>query len=320
MIINSVYSLIKESNAIGITFHNSPDGDSIGSTLALFCGLKKLNKNVYIISKEETPKYLSFLNQSEIINGKSTEVLSNTELVIVLDCGDVKRINANLDLCNRTYKVINIDHHLSNEQYGDINHVDTMASAVGEIIYELLEGLGVSIDKPIAEQLYTSILTDTGGFRHSSTTAKTHKIAGALIETGFDFSELYRKLYENKGYNKVKLYGKVIESLDLKNGICTMSLTRKMLEDVNMDKSSDNSDVISFGTQIKESEVTMLLKEADDGTKVSLRSKNYVDVRKVAEKFDGGGHIRAAGMYLKGKNIEETKACLLIELEKEMMK
>ena len=174
MKINEIINRIKLFKKIAITFHTSPDGDSLGSALALLIGLRKLKKEVYIISKEVIPQTFLFLPCSNEINGETSEPLKDTECVIVLDCGDFKRINANLCMQNRKFELINIDHHLSNDLYGDLNFVDTSASAVGEIVYEVLRLLDVEIDKEISTCLYTSLLTDTGSFRHSNTTAVTH--------------------------------------------------------------------------------------------------------------------------------------------------
>jgi phosphoesterase RecJ-like protein len=319
MKISDVVSKIKQFEKIAITFHTSPDGDSLGSALALLIGLRKLNKVVYIISKEVVPQTFLYLPLSSEINGEINEPLKDTECVIVLDCGDFKRINADLPLENREFALINMDHHLSNELYGDLNYVDTSASAVAEIVYEVLRLLDVSIDKEISTCLYTSLLTDTGSFRHSNTTAKTHAIAGDLINSGIDFSSIHRIIFENKKFEKVKFYGEVIENMTLEhNGkICIIYIPKSLIEKYNL-ISEDTSDVITFGTSIDTVEVTMLIKEAEDGVKVSLRSKSLVNVSKVAEGFNGGGHMRAAGFFTEA-NFHDTKLKLMEILEKELI-
>ncbi|KEH97906.1 DHH family phosphoesterase [Clostridium massiliodielmoense] len=319
MIIDSIISKIKDSKKIGITCHISPDGDSIGSSLALLQGLLKLNKDSYIISKEDLPDTFKFLPYSSMINESKGEVLPNTDTVIVLDCGNVERINFNSDITSRDYTLINIDHHLSNDKYGDLNYVNSKASAVAEIVYKILNLLNVQLNEEISKCLYTSIITDTGSFRHSNTTKLTHEIAGELINQGIDFSEIHRTIFENMKFANLKLHGKVIEDMYLKlnNQVCVMNLTKKMLEHFNVDK-GDTSDIINIGTRIASVEVAILFKEADDGTKVSLRSKNIVDVRRIAEIFNGGGHIRAAGFF-SDKPITEIEGILLKEIEKELI-
>ncbi|MBZ9608276.1 bifunctional oligoribonuclease/PAP phosphatase NrnA [Clostridium estertheticum] len=320
MKINDIVTRIKLFKKIAITFHTSPDGDSIGSALALLIGLRKLNKEVYIISKEAIPQTFLFLPCSDEINGETSQPLKDTECVIVLDCGDFKRINANLCMQNKKFELINIDHHLSNDLYGDLNFVDTKSSAVGEIVYEVLRLLHVELDKGIAACLYASLLTDTGCFRHSNTTAVTHGIAGELINTGIDFSNIHRKIFENKKFEKIKFYGEIISDMtvELNGKVCIMHISKNVLGKFNL-VSSDTSDVITFGDSIDTVEVTILIKEAENGVKVSLRSKSLVDVSKIAEGFSGGGHIRASGFYAEA-NFDDTKVKLIEILEKELMK
>ena len=320
MRISDILSKIKQSEKIGITFHTSPDGDSLGSALALLIGLRKLNKQAYIISKEVVPQTFLYLPFSHEINGETSEPLKHTDCVIVLDCGDFKRINANLCLENREFALINMDHHLSNELYGDLNYVDTSASAVAEIVYEVLRLLDVKLDKEVSTCLYTSLITDTGSFRHSSTTAVTHAIAGELINSGIDFSNIHRIIFENKKFEKIKFYGEVISNMTVEhNGrVCIMYIPKNLVDKYNL-VSEDTSDVITFGSSIDTVEVTMLIKEVEDGVKVSLRSKSLVNVSKVAEVFNGGGHIRAAGFFTKG-NFHDTTVKLMEILEKELIK
>lgn len=312
-----VIKAIKDSSHIGITFHQSPDGDSIGSSLALLQGLRTLGKQAYIISKEEVPSTFSYLLFSGEV-GLITEVKKETDLLIVLDCGDVKRINAELDLDSRSYKVINIDHHVSNEKYGDLNYVNTKAAAVGEIIYDLLLNLKVKITREIGEAIYTSLLTDTSSFKHSNTTNKTHEVAGALIDCGINFNKIQRRIFENKEFNKVKFFGKVIDTIHLilDGKVAFMEINDKMLQSCNLE-SVDSSEVIHFGTMISDVEVVALFKEGKDGVKVSLRSKEFVDVNKIALSFNGGGHVRAAGLFYEGA-LEEIKHKLAEMLKDEL--
>lgn len=319
MDLDKVINKIMKSNSIAITFHSSPDGDSIGSATALTLALRKLGKKCNILSKEKLSNTFSYIKIFDEVNGEDFEVPNETELLIVLDCGDVKRINANINLQNRNYEVINIDHHMSNEMYGDLNYVDTKAAAVGEIIYKVIEKLNILIDNDMAEGVYTSLLTDTGSFRHSNTTKNTHEVAGKIIDTGINFSEIHRKIFDNKEFNRIKLYGKVIETMTLEcnSKAVFMILEQSMLEELNLEN-TDTSDLLMFGTKVASADVTVLIKEAEGGVKVSLRSKEKVDVRKVAEKFDGGGHMRAAGCFIE-KNPMECKKQLIDMLEKELI-
>lgn len=321
MIMNSILNEIKKSNKIGITFHVSPDGDSLGSSLALLSGLISIGKDAYISCMDDMPEVYSFLPSSQVIKNSTGEISSDTECVIVLDCGDKKRINtSNINFASRNYTLINIDHHLSNELYGELNYVDTNASSVGEIVYQMLNLLDIEITKDIAVCIYTSIITDSGSFRYSGTTSVTHSIAGDLINTGIDFSEIHRIVFENKKFENLKLLGRVLSSMELiNNSICVMYVTKEMLGDLNLGCNIDTSDLIAEGMQIDSAETAVLFKECDDGIKISLRSKSKVDVRKVAEKFGGGGHTRAAGISLSNCTLSDAKNTIIKELENELI-
>jgi bifunctional oligoribonuclease and PAP phosphatase NrnA len=320
MIMNRIIKLLLNSAVIAIAFHTSPDGDAIGSSLALMLGLKKLNKKVYLLSNDEISDDLNFLPGSSDVFLINDNIPNDIQCMIVLDCGDPNRINIKLDLSNKNFTTVNVDHHLSNTLYGDLNYVDTNASAVGEIVYQMLKLMGITIDKDMAACLYTSIVSDCGSFKYPSTTSITHSIAGDLINTGINFSEIHRVLYENKKYKKLKLYGKVLDDMELiKNKICVMYVTKDMLNNLGFIGNVDTSDIIALGMQVDCIDVAVLFKETDDGIKVSLRSKQFIDVRKIAESFGGGGHIRASGISMTNTSIEAARNSIISAIEKELI-
>lgn len=297
-----VIDCISRSNNIAISFHVSPDGDSIGSSLALMHGLRKLDKKVSIICNETAPAIFNFLTGIDEINISNGYIDSDVDCLIILDCGNVKRINCNTNnIDNRKYTLINIDHHLSNDFYGDINIVDSSYCAVGEMIYLLLSELSIEIDTNISMSLYTSIITDCGSFRFSNTTALTHKIAAELISMDINFPDIHRLIYENKKLSLVKLSGRIIDNMYLEcNGkVCIIEIGKQLLEEFSVD-SSDVSDLISVGTEIEGVEVVIFIKEQGDNKKVSLRSKTSFDVRMLAEEYGGGGHSKASGFSFSG--------------------
>ncbi|WP_297425110.1 bifunctional oligoribonuclease/PAP phosphatase NrnA [Clostridium sp.] len=314
---------ILESKRIGLSFHTSPDGDAIGSTLALLYALRHLGKDAYVISRDVISDNLSFLPLSNEINKEVNEPKPNTDLVIILDCGNVARISA--DLSNYTGKIINIDHHISNENYGYINYVDIAAAATCEISYLLIEELGIDfkhktdVEIAIGTAVYCGIVTDTGSFRHSNVTRRTHSIVSSLIELGIDNSRIHSNLFDNKPFEKIKLMGSVLSNIELAldNKVAVLQVSKEILEELNL-QNTDTSDIISVGLGIKGVEVSMLLKEVEDGVKGSLRSKNDVDVRKIAEVYGGGGHIKAAGVMQKGVDIKTAKENLLHAIKQEM--
>ena len=315
---NKIIEKINESSKIALSFHTSPDGDSIGSSLAFLQGLRTLGKEVYIVCKEDMPKTFKFLPYSDEITGTCDVVKDGTDILIVLDCGNLERVNTNSKLSERNYTLINIDHHMSNDLYGDLNYVDTKSSSMGEIVFMILEAMNIEVTEDMAKCMYTSLLTDTGSFRHSNTTSRTHNIAGKLLDTGIDFSEIHRQIFDNKEFNRVKFMGRAIESLKLTldGKVGVIKITDKDFEDFAIED-KDTSDIVNIGMKIGSVDVMILLKEGEEGTKVSLRSKNIVDVRKVAENFGGGGHVRASGARIM-KSIDESEEMLLEIIEKEL--
>ncbi|EHI98495.1 phosphoesterase RecJ domain protein [Clostridium sp. DL-VIII] len=321
--LSEIKAEILKSKRIGLSFHTSPDGDAIGSTLALLNALRYLGKDSYIVSRDVIPDNLSFLSLGNEIDGNTLEPRADTDLVIILDCGNVERISA--DLSNYEGKIINIDHHISNDNYGVLNYVDATSSATCEISYLLIQELGIDlksksdINVAIGNAVYSGIVTDTGSFRHSNVTKRTHDIAGKLIEIGIDNSKIHSSLFDNKPFEKIKLMGCVLSNIELvlNNKVAVLQIPKKLLNELNLEK-VDTSDIINVGLGIKGVEVSMLLKEADEGIKGSLRSKNDVDVRKVAEVYGGGGHIKAAGLIQKGVSLEKAKENLLSTLKDEI--
>ncbi|WP_238915643.1 bifunctional oligoribonuclease/PAP phosphatase NrnA [Clostridium sp. YIM B02555] len=314
------------SKRIGLSFHTSPDGDAIGSALGLLNALRYLGKDSYIISRDVIPDNLSYLSLANDIDGSTVEPKANTDLVIILDCGNVERISA--DLTNYNGKVINIDHHISNDKYGSINYIDVTAAATCEIIYLLVKELGFYLKNEIDNQkshveigsaIYTGIVTDTGSFRHSNVTKRTHNIVAELVEFGVNSSKIHSNLFDNKPFEKVKLMGRVLSDIKLvlNNKVAVLEIEKKTLEEFNL-LNTDTSDVLSVGLGIKGVEVCLLLKEVDDGVKASLRSKNDIDVRKVAEVYGGGGHIKAAGVKQKNVSVSEARENLLKILAQEI--
>ncbi|NLK95665.1 MAG: bifunctional oligoribonuclease/PAP phosphatase NrnA [Clostridiales bacterium] len=323
MSLNEIAKIILKANKIGITFHTSPDGDATGSVLGLLNALRSIGKDSYVISREVIQDNLSFLPLADEIDGNTNEPLPNTDLVIVLDCGNYDRVCADLD--NYKNLLITIDHHISNEHYGDINYVESDSSATCELVYLLIKELNINLQKnnkesiEICSCIYTGIITDTGSFRHSNVTERTHKIVGELINIGVNNSAIHSNLFDNRSFNKIKLIGEALSSLELflENKVSYIGLSKEVLGRYNL-ANVDTSDIISLALSIKGVEVAVVLKEVDDGVKGSLRSKNKVDVRRIAEALGGGGHIKAAGLKLTNNSLEEAKEKIINEIEKEI--
>lgn len=287
--------LIKNSKNIGIASHVSPDGDNIGSILALGNALEKINKKIFILKTDDIPKDFLFLpGISKIIDYEDNMEI---DLFITLDTSDEDRLGKNRILLDKIENVVNIDHHISNTNFGDINIVNSNAAATGELVYELIKKIGIIIDKDIASCIYTSISSDTGSFMYDNTTSETHEIAAELIKTGIDKSNININLYQSRSIEKTKLFIKILETLKFHydNQVGIIKVTQEMLNNSNA-KMEDTEGIISFIREISSIEVAILLKEIEEEEiKVSMRSKRYADVAEICANFNGGGHIRAAG-------------------------
>jgi phosphoesterase RecJ-like protein len=315
MILLDIGKKIKKFDNFAIVSHVSPDGDSLGSTLGLYSFLGEIGKNVDMFIDDVLPSKYSYLPNINYIKSES-DFTKNYSCLFVLDCGDEERLGKFKNLISKCETVINIDHHISNTLFGHLNVVDSNASSVGEMIYQLIKINGFEISKDTAVCLYTSILSDTGGFKYSNTTSMTLSIAGDLINQGIDFSDIYNRIFDVKTVAQVKLLSKVSSTLELEMGgkVALLYLTQHMLKECNA-KDEDVSDFVNIARDIDGVEIGVFIKEVDNMKyKASLRSKKHVDVRKIAEKFGGGGHIKAAGCTIYG-SMDVVKQKIIDEIK-----
>ena len=310
--------LIKESKTILIASHVNPDGDNIGSSLALTLALKKIDKNVLILKSDSVPNSFSFLPGIDLIREYDSK-LKDIDLFIVLDCGDEDRLGENKPLLETAKKIINIDHHISNTNFGDINIVDHEASATGELIYYFIKQMNIDFDKEIATNLYTAISSDTGSFKYESVTGDTHRIIADLLDYKIDKNNININLYESMSFTQMKLFVKSLASLEILNNsqIAVVKVTQEMLKETGASL-EDAEGIISFIRKISTVEAACVLKELEsENIKISLRTKKYLDASKICENFNGGGHKRAAGCTIY-KNIEEAKKLIIQEIQTEL--
>lgn len=313
--IDMAISKISNLDEIYIASHVNPDGDNIGSMLAMGLGLKQLGKKVNIIKTDDIPSDYLFLPSIDMIQPYDLEKDNSIDLLITLDCADADRLGEYKSLVDTAKTVINIDHHISNTNFGDINIVDGKASATGEMVYELLKEMDVEINKDISTCLYTAISTDSGSFMFDSVSPKTHEIIANLLKSGIIHSEINIKLYQSRSIEKSKLFLNIYSTLKTfkDNKIATMKVTQDMLKDANA-KMEDVEGVISFAREIETVEVACLLKEIDENDiKLSLRSKRHVDVSKICSSFNGGGHVRAAGCSM-SQNIDDAEKLIVEQI------
>ena len=311
---------IKKQDNIVIFVHENPDGDAIGSIISLSTALRLMGKNVeaYV---EFYPTNNMFLLEKATWVKKYDELDINKvcDLAIALDCGDKQRMGKAVEVFDKALSTINIDHHITNDNYGKFNFVNAKAAATGEIMYELVTMLGVQLNLDIAEAMYLAIVSDTGTFKHSNTTPKTFEIAAKLLGVGIDISHLTRKAFYETSLERTKCLGKVLTSLEmnLDGKVGVLSITPEELEKYDVD-SQDLEGMVDFSRNIKGAEVGIFIKPRNGEYKVSLRSNNYVDVAQIAENFGGGGHIRAAGCTFKDMSIEEIKEKLLEKIKEKI--
>ncbi len=312
--IKEVFNLINNSKSICIAGHKSPDGDCIGSVMALYEILKPLNKDLTVCIDGDIPfNYKAFVDE-EII---TKECNNKFDLLFILDCSDADRLGRFKEVFENAEKSVCIDHHKTNQGYADINIIDAEMSSTGELLYDVLKASEQRLTKEIATFIYIAILTDTGKFSYSNTTSKTHRKTAELIDLGVDVAAIDNIVYNSKPSNVVKAFIECIGGIELhydsKFGIA--SITKENLEKNNVDM-GDIDGVVEFIRGIKEVEVSCVLKEYEkNNTKVSLRAKNDIDVSNVSVKFGGGGHARAAGFEI-NDTVDNAKK-LLIEIFKE---
>ncbi len=316
MIYSEIIKKINEGNKFAIISHIMPDGDCIGSSLALYNVLKDIGKSVDFILDDSIPKIFRFLKGSEEVQRPGE--FKTYDAVIALDCGDAGRLGKAESYLGGNC-VINIDHHISNSGFGDINLVDPKASATGEIIYKIISKMKIKMDIEISECVYTAIVTDTGRFQYSSTTVVAHQIAGDLINNGVDISLMFDRIYQNNSRGKIMLMKEALSSLEFHhNGnISCISITKEQMAVSNaMEEDSDG--LINLARDIENVEVAVFFKEQGPGEiKVGFRSKRTVDVAAVSMQFGGGGHIHAAGCTING-TISEVKDKIINALIDEM--
>ncbi len=304
---------VKKSQNVIVISHQNPDGDAVGSLLGMSHFLNHYKKKHVLFCVTPVPEYLHFLPDVENIISDDEILLKNEhDLIIILDSGDLKY--AGVEDHFRKIKglpiVINIDHHPTNQNYGHINLVHHQASSTAEIIFHLIDYFRIPINKNVATQLMTGILTDTGSFSNLSTTPSSMEVSSKLMAHGARVKEITNYAFQNKSLLQLQLWGRALSRLkqDNETGIITTVLTQNDFDELGMsDESSEG--IANFLNSVEKAKAIMVLREKSDGTiKGSLRTTEPgVDVSKIAEFFGGGGHKKAAGFTIKGKLKESEK-------------
>jgi phosphoesterase RecJ-like protein len=312
---------IRAAKRFAILSHVRPDGDALGSQLALALSIQNLGKSVVAWNEQGLPESFRFLKESNLITTPPDEA-QDFDLVIALDTASQQRLGSTLDAIRNAGKWVNIDHHISNPGYGDLVYIDPGAPATGEIVYEFLRRENFPMPLAAADALYVAISTDTGSFRFSNTTARTFEVAAELIRSGVDAGNIAKKLYESYPKRRVQLLGKILPgaAFEADDKIASLTLTNQTKEDLKI-QHDEIDGLIDYVRCVDSVVVALFFEELAEGkVRLSARSKSdKIDVNKICSEFGGGGHARAAGARIRGK-LEEVRGLVLKRVLDEIAK
>lgn len=305
-VMDNILSEIDKGSKFVLTSHVSPDGDNLGSTLAMYRFLNKTGKNVYYVLDDDIPSGLLFLAEN-IEKLSSSQFDDSNYIFISLDCGDIGRVCVSEEIIKNAEKRICIDHHASNKgDFSDINYIDVDASSTCELVFNLLrryeENMKTEIiDSETATLLYAGLLTDTGNFQYSNTHPSSFEMAKVLLERNADRDRVVQKIYQSNSFAYYRILGDALGTLEITDSKVENARVASITVSIDMMKKhgigyNEIDSITPYTRDIENVEVGIFLKERKPGEiKISLRSKNFVDVSKIAAAFNGGGHVRAAG-------------------------
>ena len=310
--LDEIGRVLREHERFAVLSHVRPDGDALGSQLALALSLQQLGKKVRVWNEDGMLEKYSFLPRADLLT-KPPHTGEDVDVAIALDTAIQNRLGTAFAAVRSTGLWINIDHHLSNPGYGDLVYVDPTAPATGQIIFDLIKNQGFPFNREIAENLYAAISTDTGSFQYPKTSARTFEIAAELVCSGIDVGRLSQQLYENYPRRRMELLRELLRTMRFERGgrVASFSLTLKTAADLQV-LPEDNEGLIDHLRAIRGVIVAVFFEELPDGkVRVSMRSKSdAVDACAICQKFGGGGHTLAAGARIRGTLAEVEKNVL----------
>jgi phosphoesterase RecJ-like protein len=303
---------LREHQSFAVLGHVRPDGDALGSQLALGLSLKKLGKDVRIWNEEGMLEKYSFLPRAELLTKPPAEP-EDVDVIVALDTAIQNRLGTTLAAVRSSKVCINIDHHPSNPEYGDIVYLDPKSPATGQILFELIKSEKLPMDSEIATNLYVAISTDTGSFQYPNTTARTFEIAAELVREGVDVGQINQLTYESYPRRRIELLRDLLGTMRFHADyrVASFSLSLAVAKKLGV-LPEDNEGLIDHLRAIRGVIVAIFFEELSDGkVRVSMRSKTEkVNVCAICEKFGGGGHVLAAGARVKGTIAEVEKKIL----------
>ena len=297
--IDAIRDVIRTRHRFLLTSHARPDGDSIGSQLAMAFALDALGKEVRIVNADPAPEHYQDFPGMDRIEVAARVDHPGVDAVIVMECSDLTRTGV-AGLENEF--LINIDHHAGNQMYGAVNWHDESAAACGEMVFGLIQALGVEFTEEIATHIYLAILTDTGSFHHSHITPRTFDICRQCVEAGVNPAVMARRVFDSNSFGKLKLIGALLDDMELadQGRLAVLRMDEQMLAATGSTH-NDTEGLINLPLTAREIQAVVFFKITEAGdVRVSMRSKYDVDVRRVASEYGGGGHKNAAGFTVPG--------------------
>lgn len=301
---------LRRSTKVLLASHKNPDGDAVGSCIALGLALRSIGKAVTVYNESRVPAVFRYMPEVCIMT-QSPGPITDFDTAVVLDCGDLHRIGDLYKSIEKIPVVLNIDHHQTNTRFGNARLIKPEACSTSEIIHDVITDLNIEISREMAFAIYTGIMSDTGSFRFSNTTRKSFEICADMVERGADPYTVAQNIYSPYSLGRIKLLNMVLESIELsKNGkLSLMSLTQRMLRETGT-SAEDVNGLVNYAKHIEDVKVAAFIQEAENQAQVerredetlyyvSLRSDGTIDVSSFAATFGGGGHSTAAGFTTK---------------------
>ncbi|MBW2070781.1 MAG: bifunctional oligoribonuclease/PAP phosphatase NrnA [Deltaproteobacteria bacterium] len=299
--ISAIAQELREHSRFLLATHVNPDGDAIGSLGALALVLEGMGKTVLAYCQDQVPGFLEFMPFADrIVHEIPTG--ENFDAAVVLDCGEVNRLGKGAEAVLQAGKIIHIDHHSSGNGFGDLNLIRPECSSTAELLYEIFGALAVELSKPVAVNIYTAILTDTGSFRFANTTARALSIAAEMVSLGVEPEEVASAVYDSMTPGRLRLLATSLQTLTLRadGRVAAIWVSREMLADTGT-TAQDTEGLVNYPRSLRTVEIAVLFKELTTGEiNVSLRSRGKCNVADFAQMYAGGGHENAAAFRLKG--------------------
>jgi phosphoesterase RecJ-like protein len=314
---SNIAAVLREGDRFAVLSHINPDGDAVGSVLGMYAALKEMGKQAWALTDEPFPEMYEFLpGCREAMTKEACEKIV-PDWIICLDVASEKRTSVDVHGMRQRARLINIDHHITNNGYGDVNLVEPQATSTAELVYRVLKEMGCPLSVDVAKCLYTGLITDTGCFRFSGVREHTMRLAAELLSPGLDSYQITRYLYEEYPIHRMELERLLLSRVELKvNGILAMShLHYKEFEALGA-AMSDGENLVDRLRENRGVEVGVLLTQvSEDTVRASFRSKDLIDVSAIAAVFGGGGHRRAAGLRSK-LPMDELKNRIILEVQR----